>query len=81
MCSIMGFLKFTVEESSQFECQTLPTLDIRIWQEKGVAMHAYYEKPTVGNRVILKSTALPKMSIESTLIQEVIRRLQNCSIH
>ena len=79
MCSVVGFLKFTGEESSKFECGSLPTLDTRIWQENDKILYSFYEKPTVGNRVILKTTALPEMSVQSTLVQEVIRRLQNCS--
>ena len=41
-------------------------------------MFSFYEKPQVPNRVLLKDTALPEQTIRSSLIQEVVRRMQNC---
>ena len=38
-----------------------------------------YEKPTVGNRVLNKETALPVSCIRASLIQETVRRLMHCS--
>ena len=78
MSSLCYFLRFTAEESSMFSCNTLPTLDTRIWEEEGMIRYAFYEKPTVGNRVIQKNTALPEQSISSSMIQEVVRRMINC---
>ena len=79
MCSLLPFLRFTSEEASMFKCGTLPTLDVRIWKENGTILHSFYEKPTVGNRMLQKTTALPELSIQATLTQEVVRRLINCS--
>ena len=66
MCFFMEYLTFTMEESSMFTCNTLPTLDVRIWEQNGIILYSFYEKPTVGNRVIHKNSALPNMSKEAT---------------
>ena len=62
-----------------FQDQTLPTLDTKIWMDNGQVRHMFYEKPTVGNRVLCKETALPTSSLRASLLQETVRRLQNCS--
>ena len=79
MCSLTKYLKFTMEESGMFSFGMLPTLDVRIWESNGKILYSFFEIPTVGNRVILKSSAVPELFKESTLVQENIRRLQNCS--
>ena len=43
-------------------------------------MYDFYEKPTVPNRVIQKSTALSEQIIRSSVNQGVVRRLLNCSL-
>ena len=80
MCSLTSFLKFTGEDSTMFPDETLPTLDTTLWIENNRVKHMFYEKPTVGNRVLIKDTALPIASIRSSLLQETVRRLQNCSL-
>ena len=47
--------------------------------ENGRVKYAFYEKPQVGNRVILKGTALPETTVRATLLQETVRRMLNCS--
>ena len=79
MNSMVGFLRFTGEEASMFEDNVLPTLDTALWVEGDVIKYRFYEKPTVGNRVLLNTTALPESCIKSSLLQECVRRLQNCS--
>ena len=79
MSSLVPFLKFTGEEKSMFPDQSLPTLDTTLWMSDGEVRFKFYEKPTVGNQVVHKQTALPKVSIEATLIQETVRRLKNSS--
>ena len=81
MCSLTRFLVFTGEDCMMFEGRKLPTLDTSLWVEDNkVIKYIFYEKPTVGNRVLMKETALPLSSIRSSLLQETVRRLQNCSI-
>ena len=79
MCQLVEFLEFTGEDKSMFENQRLPTNDIEIWVEGIEVMFSFFEKPQVSNRVIQKGTALPGQTIRSSLIQEVVRRMQNCS--
>ena len=79
MCSLVSFLKFTGEEESMFPSRKLPTLDTELWLENGQIMFSYFEKPTVGNKVLCCDTALPVSSIRASLLQEVVRRLLNCS--
>ena len=50
-----------------------------LWIENGLVQYKFYEKPTVGNQVLNKDTPLPASSLRSSLLQETIRRLQNCS--
>ena len=79
MCSLVEFLKFTGEDSSMFDDNTLPTLDTALWVSEGQVKYKFYEKPTCSNQVVHRDTALPRSSIESTLIQETVRRLKNSS--
>ena len=39
----------------------------------------FYEKPSVGNRVMNRNTALPTSCIRASLLQETVRRLTNSS--
>ena len=58
----------------------LPTLDTALWVEEGRVKHSIYEKPTVGNQVLRRDTAVLTASIRSSLLQETVRRLQNKSL-
>ena len=76
MTSLVSFLDFTGEDTTMFPTNKLPTLDTEIWEEKDSKVKfSFYEKPTVGNRVLLADTALPEDGLRATLIQEVVRRL------
>ena len=77
MSSLVPFLSFTGEDKSMFPDETLPTLDTALWLHGRMVYYKFYEKPQVGNQVIQKSTALPRSCIESSLIQETVRRLKN----
>ena len=79
MSSMIDFLNFTGEDGSMFPDGRLPTLDTAIWLENGTVKYSYYEKPTVGNQVLRRDTALPTASIRSSLLQEAVRRLINTS--
>ena len=80
MSSIIYFLKFTGEDRTMFGDNTLPTLDTTLWLQGNQVKNLFYEKPTVGNQVVQRDTAIPWSSITSTLIQETVRRLKNSSI-
>ena len=79
MSTLVGFLRFTGEDKSMFNRGNLPTLDTALWVEDKQIKFEFFEKPTCGNQVVHKESALPKTCIESTLIQETVRRLKNCS--
>ena len=79
MCSLVPFLRFTGEECGMFESKTLPTLDTQLWCEGEITKFLFFEKPQVPNRVLMKGTALPEATIRSSLLQEVVRRMEHCS--
>ena len=80
MCDLTDFLHFTGEDCSMFKDNCLPTLDTILWVSNCKIKHKFYEKPTVGNQVLMKNTALPLASLRASLLQETIKRLQNCSL-
>ena len=63
----------------QFSDKSLPTLDTALWVEQDEVKFKFFEKPTVGNQVLHKNTALPMSCIRASLLQETVRRLLNCS--
>ena len=72
-------LSFTVELAKDFADGKLPTLDTKLWMENGVIMYDFYEKPMVGNRVMSKKSAIGENTKISSLSNDLIRRLKNCS--
>ena len=80
MCSMVTFLKFTGEEQGMFPNNRLPTLDVELWPEARGVNFGFYEKPQVPNRVIMKGTTLPESTVRSSLLQEVVRRMENCCV-
>ena len=79
MCALTKFLVFTGEDCTMFSDCSLPTLDTTLWMEDRQVKYRFFEKPTVGNQVLNKDTALPTSSLRSSLLQETVRRLLNCS--
>ena len=81
MSSIVWFLEFEGEHKDMFPNKRLPTLDTELWiDESGAVKYSFFEKTMCPNRVIQSNTALSENSIRSSLVQEVIRRLKNCSV-
>ena len=83
MNSISQYLQFTPESESLMSGEKLPTLDTKIWgcNDNERIMFEYYEKPNVPNRTLQKYTALSQSTVRSSLTQELIRRMLNCSEH
>ena len=79
MSSLVPYLKFEGEVGEMFPNSQLPTLDTTIWWEGSEFLYKFFEKKTVPNRVLQRQTALSDDSIRSSLVQEVVRRLLNCS--
>ena len=82
MNSLVDFIQFEGEDASMFGNSRLPTLDLEVWvcEQSNQVRHAFFEKTTCPNRVVQKETALNRESIRSTLVQETVRRLKNCSV-
>ena len=81
MSSLLDFIQLEGEVAEMFG-DRLPTLDTEIWvcDVTGEIRYSFFEKPTVPNRLLQKDTALNEGSIRASLVQEVIRRLKNCSL-
>ena len=79
MSSILYFIQFEGEDPGMFVGDKLPTLDTSIWWNGLSLVYEFFEKPTVPNKVLQKDTALAVSSVRSSLNQEVVRRLLNCS--
>ena len=50
--AICSLVTFTGEDDSMFSNRRLPTLDTELWMKEGKVMVSFYEKPTVGNKVL-----------------------------
>ena len=83
MDSLLSFIQFEGECSDMFGDNRLPTLDTAIWycESSNQVMFSFFEKPTCPQTVIQKDTALNESSVRATLVQEVIRRMKNCSLN
>ena len=80
MNSVLKFLNLKMEIGDDFDNKKLPTLDLEIWvQPGGRVLYQHYEKPMNTNLVIQKSSALSENTKVSSLTQEVVRVLLNCS--
>ena len=80
MSSLVPFLKFEGEDHELYDDKTLPTLDTSIWWTGSKVAYKFFEKPTCPNRTLQKDSALSQDCIRSSLTQEVVRRLLNCSL-
>ena len=79
--AVVNYFRFTTEDCSQYPNSKLPTLDCELWVDYKLKaiLYNFYEKPQVSNRMLLAGTALAKAAMESSLIQEGVRRLLNTS--
>ena len=79
--SILHFLNLTIEIKDDFDDEKLPTLDLKIWiQPDGRrVLYEHYEKPMKTNLVLQQKRALSENIKVSSLSQEVVRTLLNCS--
>ena len=78
--SCLDFLTFTTESEEDFTNNYLPTLDVQTKvNSQGVIEFMFFSKPMANNLLIQRGSALPKNIIFSSLRQDLIRRLCNCS--
>ena len=75
-------LKFTTETHEMFQNGRLPTLDTEMWVGVGESgeqklFYGFYSKPTASPYTIIETSALPQQTKQSSLSQEVVRRMLN----
>ena len=79
---IVECLEFTVESPEEFPDLWLPTLDISLQMNKdNQVQYRFFEKPTASKLCLQADTALSQNCLVQSLVQDVIRRMLNCSEH
>ena len=82
MGNIVECLDFTVETPEEFPDQWLPTLDISLQVDNdNQVQYRFFEKPTPSKLCLQADTALGQNCLVQSLVQDVIRRMLNCSDH
>ena len=80
--SVCEMLKFEEDAGENYEDGKLPILDLRVWLDRNEGcriMHEFYKKPMATKYTLRKGTAYPKEKVRAVLVEEVMRRLRNCS--
>ena len=78
-------LQFEEDVCSNYADGKLPILDLKVWkeyaEESGVVTikHEFYKKPMASRATLRANTAYPTSKIRSVMVEEVLRRLRNCS--
>ena len=80
MNSINEDLTFTVEVSQDFKDRRLPTLDMKMWLEKGKIRHTYFEKEMRTPFLLMKRSAISQHQRCAILANELVRRLSNVDV-
>ena len=82
MGGLVECLSFTVESGEEFEEGWLPTLDLSLkMSDKNQVMYKFFEKPTASRMCLQADTALGQSCLVQSLVQDIIRRMLNCSEH
>ena len=79
---VTEILEFEEDTCDNHANKQLPILDLNTWLEKeGVVQikHVFYKKPMTTKYTLLNGTAYPNGRLRAVLIEEVLRRLRNCS--
>ena len=87
MNSIYKNIQFESELCEDFKDDKLPTLDFKIWAEKGanedipegMVLYSYFEKEMTSPYCIMERTAMAENSKIASLSQDLIRRMTNTS--
>ena len=77
MNSLNEDLTFTVEVPEEFKDKRLPTLDTKLWLEKGVIKHTYFEKEMKTPFLLMKRSTISQNQRCEILVNELVRRLSN----
>ena len=81
--TISEMLQFEDDVGENYVDGKLPILDLKVWIEKtnggAKIKHQFYKKPMSSKYTLKKDTAYPKNRIRAVMVEEVMRRLRNCS--
>ena len=82
--SISPMLQFEEDVCSNYADGHLPILDLKVWkevdhEERTHIKHEFYKKPMASKATIRASTAYPTSKIRAVMVEEILRRLRNCS--
>ena len=81
--SVSPMIKVTIDVCSNHDDRKMPVLDVKQWLEttNGVPqiLHQFYKKPMASKLTLRAHTAYSKSQMKAVLIQEILRRLRNCS--
>ena len=80
--SITPMFKFEEDVCSNHADKKLPILDLKVWseaQECAVIKHTFYKKSMATQGTLRANTAYPTSQIRAIMVEEVLRRLRNCS--
>ena len=79
---IVDCLEFTVETPEDYPDNWLPTLDISMhMNSENQLQYRFFEKPTASKLCLQADTALSQNCLVQSLVQDIIRRMLNCSSH
>ena len=77
---VMPCIKMEADWPTKNEDGKLPILDMKVWLSgKGEILYQHYEKPMASKTVLHSKSAHPQHCKKSVHVQEIIRRLVNCS--
>ena len=81
--SVSRIIEVTVDVCSNHEDRKMPVLDTKQWvgELSGFpqVLHEFYKKPMASKLALRANTAYSEGQLKATLIQEILRRLRNCS--
>ena len=81
--SITPMLIFEEDVCSNHLDNRIPILDLKVWPqvtENHVQIkHTFYMKPMANKATLKAGTAYPKSKLKAIMVNEVLRRLRNCS--
>ena len=77
--SISPMLQFEVDVGSNYNDDRLPILDLKVWKVGHTIRHEFYKKNMASKATLRAGTAYPTSQIRAIMVEEVLRRLRNCS--
>ena len=79
--SIDPDIQLTLDTPSMNADKKLPCLDLKLWiDSEGLIQFEFYSKPMSSPYLLLQRSAVSRNTKRSTLFQEGMRRVRNCSL-